>query len=274
MSEHAETSTKTSGTTDATASDPTTLNNGDSIKRYANRLNKYKAGQSPTTLYPSQSRSFNPGLSWLGDDEFESTGLAFKLRRMAVSKPSPGPNKNANWNANPKSGPQRNDRKLQTRTRASDNAGKNATRSKNDLTRNPRSRQAPKTVESDFSTGQATSHPTLKPSPAPLRVDLKSADFTSLFGASPSLSTSPSSTSTKSTTTDNASSRVQLALEQYGGDYSNLVSGSLVTSQGSPIVYAKSTMGRRRDLGLDKRNTALGIIRGMVNKSEDSRPTA
>jgi len=84
----------------------------------------------------------------------------------------------------------------------------------------------------------------------------------------------PLPASTELTPADNASSRAQLTLEQHGGDYSNLVSGSLVTSQGSPIVYAKSTMGRRRDLGADKRDAALGIIQGMIDKPQDSRPTA
>ena len=272
-----ETSTEASGTTTATPSDPTTFNNGASINKYARRLNKYKAGQSPTTVYPSRTRSFQPGLSWLGDDEFESTGLAFKLahmQRAATSKSGRDLGNNENGNTNLGSGPRRNDEKFRTRAKVSVNANENASQPRKSPTRNPRSKQAPKTVESGLSTGPATPYPTLKPSPAPLRVDLKSTDFTSLFGASPSISAPPSLTSTKFIPTDNASSRVQLALEQYGGDYSNLVSGSLVTSQDSPTVYAESTMARRRDLGPDKRSTALQIIQGMVDKPQGSQPTA
>ena len=58
----------------------------------------------------------------------------------------------------------------------------------------------------------------------------------------------------KPTPTDNASRRVQLALEYQGGDYSRLVSNTLVTSQGNPLVYAERTMARRRELGPNGRN--------------------
>jgi len=273
-SRRAETSTETSGTATTTPSDSTTTFNGD---KYVRRLNEYKAGQSPTTFHPSRTRTFQPGLSWLGDDEFESTGLAFKLARhhmqrvAAGKKSNPGWDESANRNANPGSGHRRNDQGPRIRTKTSHNAEKNTSRPRKELTKNPRSEWAPNT---SLSTEPDTSYQTLKPSPAPLRVDLESTDFTSLFGAPPSLSVSPSPTSTKITPADNASSRAQLALEQHGGDYSNLVSGSLVTSQGSPIVYAKSTMARRRDLGPDKRDAALGIIQGMIGKPQDSRPTA
>lgn len=272
--ESAKTSTETSGTTATAPSDPTVVNNEASIEKYAKRLNKYKAGQSPTTLHPARTRSHQPGLSWLGDDEFESTGLAFRLAsRLTASKPGggSGPRNNANLG----SGPRKNHQKPRTRAEASDNAGKNGSQPRKDLARKPRSKQVDaKTTKPSLSTGVAASRPTSEPSPAPLQVDLKSTDFASLFGAFSSIPVSPSSTSTEATPTDNASRRAQFTLEQYGGDYSNLVSSSLVTSQGNPIVYAESTMARRRDLGPDRRNTALRIIQGMIGESQGSRPTA
>ena len=291
--EGTKTSTGTSETT-AAPSDPAVFNNGAGVNGYARRLNKYKAGQSPATAYPERTRSSQPGLSWLGDDEFESTGLAFRLarhhvQRMAASKPTGGSdsNKNGNREKGPDSGPRRNNEKTRTRAQASHRADNRASHPKKDLTHKSQPRrvdaakaETPEAVKRSVSTGPAASHPTLKPSPVPqtplhpLHVDLGSTDFTSLFGTSPSLSTAPSSTSTKTTPADNVSRRVQLALEHHGGDYSKLVSGSLVTSQGDPSAYAESTMARRRDLGPNRRNSALGIVRGMIGKSQGSQPMA
>lgn len=282
MSKSTGTSTRASETTSSAPSDPTVVNNGTSIKKYARGLNEYKAGQSPATLYPARTRSFQPGLSWLGDDEFESTGLAFRLARHHVQRATasksvgvPGPRENENLG----SGPRRNDERTRTRVTALNNADEKAPRPKRDPAQKPRLKQAgvveakvPETVEPGISTGPATSRPTLKPSHTPLHVDLGSTDFTSLFGASPYLSATPVSTNTKTILADNVSRRVQLALE-HGGDYSNLVSGTLVTSQGSPITYAENTMGRRRDLGPDGRNAALKIIRGMIGRPQGSQPT-
>lgn len=292
-SEGTEISTGTSGTTVA-PSDPAVVNNGAGINKYARRLNKYKAGQSPATVYLERARSSQPGLSWLGDDEFESTGLAFRLarhqvQRMTVSKPTGGfgSSKNASGNADLGSGPRGNNEKGRTRTKASEKIDNRASQPRRDLAQKSQPRRVyamkseiPRIVKPSASTGPAISHPTLKPTPAPqtpvrpLQVDLESTDFTSLFGASPSLSAVPSSTNTKTTPADNVSRRVQLALEHHGGDYSRLISGSLVTSQGDPSVYAESTMARRRDLGPNRRNSALGIVRGMIGKSQGSQPTA
>lgn len=285
-----------SGTASTAPPNPTVVNNGASINKYARRLNKYKAGQSPATLYPERTRSFQPGLSWLGDDEFESTGLAFRLarhniQRIAASKPTSsfGSSKNVNKDANPGPGLRKNDgKKIQTRAKASNNADRKPSRPpRKDIT--PKSRptqvdvmaktETSKTVKPGVSTRSTTPNPILKPSPAlqtpvsPVHVDLKSTDFTSLFGASPSLSAAPS-TNTKATPTDDASRRVQLALEYHGGDYSKLVTNSLVTSQGDPLVYAENAMARRRELGSNRRNGALRIVQGMVGKSQASQPTA
>lgn len=249
-----------------------------STRSFARNLDRYKAGQSPATFHPKRNRTIQPGLSWLGDDEFESAGLAFRLarrhtERLAVSKPTGGLGfgQNANSNAGPGSGPRGNDRRQRTPAGVSGNAVKGASQPKKGLVQKSRPKQMDATKTR---VPRTVSSPTLKPSPAPLHINLNSTDFTSLFGASPSLSTSPSSPRTGTTPIDDASSRVQLALEQHGGDYSKLVSSSLVTSEGSPTVYAESTMARRRDLGPEKRSTALEIIRGMVDKTQGPQPTA
>ena len=244
------------------------VGNRSSINKYARGLNGYKAGQSPATVYPEHARSSQPGLSWLGDDEFESTGLAFRLshlshlQRVAVRKPTghSGPRRDANRHGNPGSGTGESNEKRRTRVEAFNNGNKKASRPKKDTPQESQPKQA-----------------VLEPSPTPRQpahVDIESTDFTSLFGASPSLSTTPSPTSTKSNPTDDASRRVQLALEYHGGDYSKLISSSLVTSQGSPLTYAESAMGRRRGLGSNRRNGALAIVQGMIAKSQGSQPTA
>jgi len=169
---------------------------------------------------------------------------------------------------------------------ASNNVYKKASRPKKDLTQKSQPRQAhttknraSQTIRSETSTGPATSYPTLKPSstsktPAhTAHIDLKSTDFTSLFGASPSPSVAPSSMSTKTTPVNDTSRRVQLIFESRGGDYSRLISGPLVTSQGDPSVYAERAMARRRELGSNERNRALEIIRGMIGRSQGSQPT-
>ena len=264
-SESTEIGPGTSGTTSAAPHNPTVVDNKATIHKYARRLDKYKAGQSPATVYPERMRSSQPGLSWLGDDEFESTGLAFKLarlhvQRVAANKPAgdSGPRENANKHGNQSSGDGKNDEKTRTRVKTSSNTYRKVTRPKEHTPQRTRPKQA-----------------VLEPSPTPqlpAHVDIKSTDFASLFGASPSLSATPSPMSTKSTPTDDTSRRVQLALEYHGGDYSRLVSTSLVSSQGSPLAYAESAMVRRRDLGYNRRNGALAIVRGMINKSPGSQP--
>ena len=286
--EKASEGTGTLGPASTAPSDPTVVNNG---TRHARRSSNYADRRTPGTPHHKQTRSSQPGLSWLGDDEFESTGLAFKLarhhmQRMAANKPTgdSGPSKNANKYANPGSGPRKNDGAARTWGKTSDNTNKRASQPKNDLTRKSQPRRAdttktttPRTVRSGVSTGPATSYPTLKPFSVPetpartAHINLESADFTSLFGTSPPLSAAPSSTSAKTTPTDGASRRVQLILESRGGDYSRLVSGPLVTSQGDPSVYAERAMARRRELGSNERNRALGIIRGMIGKSQGSQ---
>ena len=271
---------KMSGTITDVPSDPTVVANKAGMQRYARGLNKYKAGQSPTTAYPTQNWTFRPGLSWLGDDEFESTGLAFRLarhqvQRTAALKAAEGRDSknNTNKNASRGPGPRKSDNQPRVRKKPTGRADKDTQIPQPDQVDFVKTK-APKTAQPSLSKGPVTSYPTVRPSSTPLRVDVNSTDFTSLFGTSPSLPTSPSSISMKRIPTDNAASRLQLALEQYGGDYSNLVSDSLVTSQGSPIAYAQSAMARRRDLGPDRRDIALGIIEGMIGKSQDSRPTA
>ena len=225
----------------------------------------YDPGQSPATIYPERARSSQPGLSWLGDDEFESTGLAFRLarlQRVVAEKPTghSGPRRDASRHENPSSRTGKNDEKPGTRVKVSNNGDKKASRPKRDTPRESQPKQA-----------------VLKPSPIPkppAHVDIESTDFTSLFGASPSLPAALSPSNTRTTPTDDASRRVQLALEYRGGDYSRLVSSSLVTSQGSPLTYAESAMARRRGLGSNRRNDALAIVQGMVVRSPSSQPTA
>ena len=279
-SDSAKTSTGTSETTTDVPYDPTVVTDRDGMQRYARGLNKYKAGHSPTTAFPTNKWTFQPGLSWLGHDEFESTGLAFKLarhqkQRSAALEATEGsnPQRDANKNTNRASGPRKSDYQPRARKKPADHRDKGAQipqLGRVDVAKT----KAPTTTKPGLSTGLTTSHPTAEPSPAPLRVDVNLTDFTSLFGASPSLPVPSPSISVESTPTGSAPSRLQLTLEQYGGDYSNLVSGSLVTSQGSPITYARSTMARRRDLGPDKRGIALGIIQGMISGSEDTQRTA
>ncbi|KAF9647437.1 hypothetical protein BDM02DRAFT_2676955 [Thelephora ganbajun] len=199
------------------------------------------------------------------------------MQRVAAGKPTGGSgfNKNANKNANPGSGPRKNYEKPRTQAKPP--------QPKKDLAQKSRPKQVDATrtetlraVKPDVS-GGSTTYSILGSSPAPqtiVHVELESTDFASLFGASPSLSASPSTASLKTTPTDAASRRVQLILEYQGGDYSKLVPNSLVTSQGSPLVYAESTMARRRELGPNRRNDALGIVRGMIDKSQGSQPTA
>lgn len=265
----------------------TVVNKEPNVDKYASRLKQFKAGQSPTTFRPERKRSFQPGLSWLGDDEFETSGLAFKLarhhmRRVAENKlaSASDSDKNASRDAEPGYGPRKGVERTKTRARASDRPGNEAS--------NPRREYRPKKVDTtkteasrNVKTGaakqQAASRPTLKPSPAPkmpVQVDLGSTDFTSLFGAPPSLSPKDLSTSTRITPTDATSRRVQLALECHGGDYSKLVPEPLATSKGSPIVYAASTLGRRRDLGPNMKNNALEIIRSMAGRSLGSQQTS
>jgi len=256
--------TETPGTTSPVFSNIAVGNRG-SLNKYARRLDKYKAGQSPATVYPERARSSQPGLSWLGDDEFESTGLAFRLtnlQRVAARK-SPGhsePRRDANRRGDLGSLTGKNEEKPRTRAKAFKNGDKKVSRPTKDRSQESLPKQA-----------------VLKPSPTPQQpahVDIESTDFASLFGASPSLSATPSPTSAKPTPTDDASRRVQLALEYHGGDYSRLISGSLVTSQGSPLVYAESAMARRRGLGSNRRNGALAIVQGMITKSPGSQLTA
>jgi hypothetical protein len=83
---------------------PYVTNNEASVNKYAKRLSEYKTGQSPVMAYPERTWSFQPGLSWLGDVEFESTGLAFRLachhkqlrtlvrRRYTLRRPRPSRN--------------------------------------------------------------------------------------------------------------------------------------------------------------------------------------
>ena len=209
------------------------------------------------------------------------------MRPVAASKPADGSgsSKNVKKNANSGSGPRKNDEKNRTRAKASNNADGNGSQPKKDAIRKHQPKQvytiakaeALETVNPGVSTGPTTPHPTPKPSPAPqipVHVNLKSADFTSLFSASLPLSTAPSSTDTKAIPADDASRRVQLVLEHQGGDYSKLVSGSLVTSQGDPLLYAESTMARRRELGFKRRSGALRIVQGMVGRSQGFQPTA
>ena len=181
---------------------------------------------------------------------------------MAAEKPAghSGPRRDANRHGNPASRSGKNDEKPRTRVKALHNGDKKASRPKRDT---PQKSQ-PKQVVLEPS-------PTPKP---PAHVDIESTDFTSLFGGSPSLSVASSPSNMKTTPTDDASRRVQLALEYHGGDYSRLVSSSLVTSQGSPLAYAESAMARRRGLGSNRRNGALAIVQGMVIKSPGSQPTA
>ena len=270
----------------AAPSNSSVAKNDTGLSRYANRLNKYQAGQSPTVVHPARRRTFQPGLSWLGDDEFETTGLAFKLarhhtQRQAANKLGRNSNSkmNPNGKVNPGFHPGRNDGKTQTRVTASDNAKKNVSQPKRGPPHNPRPKQAdpPVAVNLDVPQATATSHQTLKPSPkpqTPTPIDFGLTDFTSLFGASPSLPDAPSSTITKINATDAVSRRVQFALEYHGGDYSKLIPDSLATSQGDPMVYAANTIGRRRDLGPNRRNGALEIVRGMIGKSLGPQPTA
>jgi len=266
--ERAEYSPRTSGTTSTHPRSPPLIDRAARIDKYAQRLNSYRASQSPATAYPERTRSSKPGLSWLGDDEFESTGLAFKLariqvqRRVAAEKPTGhfSPRKDINHRGDPGPGGVKNDERARTRVKASNNDNKKASGPKKDTPKKPKPKPE-----------QAVPQPSPAPQ-LPAHVNMKSTDFASLFGASPSLSTAPSTTSTKPTPTDHTSRRVQLALEYRGGDYSRLVSSSLVTSQGSPLVYAESAMVRRKDLGSNRRNGALAIVQGMINKSAGSQP--
>jgi len=208
------------------------------------------------------------------------------MQRVVASKSTggSGSNKHANKNANRGSSPRKDDEKSRTRVKASSNLGHRVLQPKKNPVQKSQPRrvdtagtETPQTVRPRVSTGPDTTHLTPKSSPVPqtpVHVNLKSTDFTSLFGASPSLSGAPSLASMKTAPTDNASRRVQLALEYQGGDYSKLVSNTLVTSQGNPLVYAERTMARRRELGPNGRNGALGIVRGMIGRSQDSQPTA
>lgn len=207
------------------------------------------------------------------------------MQRAAATKPNGGsyPNRNANGKANSGSGPRRNDGTTRTRVKVSDDARKNVSHPKRGPAQNSRPKHAdppeaatPKTVNPGVPKGTVTSHQTLKLSPAPqmpTHIDFGSTDFTSLFGPSSSFSDTPSSTSIKTTAANAVSRRVQLTLEHHGGDYSKLISSSLATSHGDPLVYAASTMARRRDLGPNGRNGALEIVRGMIGKSVGSQPT-
>jgi len=264
----------------AASTNSTVVNKEPNVAKHANRLKQFEAGKSSTTFRPERKRTFQPGLSWLGDDEFETGGLAFKLarhqmRRAAENKlaGASDSNKNASGDAKPGYGPRENVERTQTRVRASDRLGSEAS--------NPRREFRPKRVDPTKSEAhskrQATTRPTLRPSPAPkmpAQVDLGSTDFTSLFGAPPSLSHKDLSTSTRITPADATSRRVQLALEHHGGDYSKLVPKPLATSEGSPIVYAASTLARRRDLGPNMRNNALEIIRSMAGRPLGSQQSS
>ncbi|KAF9778224.1 hypothetical protein BJ322DRAFT_1093757 [Thelephora terrestris] len=248
-----------------------------SANKPARRPNNYKAGQSPATFQPERTRTFQPGLSWLGDDEFESTGLAYKLarhhmQREAASKPAggSGPDRNTNRNANAGSGPRTNGENARTRTKASNNFETEASQRRRDPSHTHLSKQRdpPKVETSQTARRPATSYPTLKLKPSPVpqtpaHVNFESTDFTSLFGAS-SLPTTYTPTSQRIAPSDAVSRRVQLALEYRGGDYSNLAPKTLVTSQGDPLVYAANTLARRRDLGPNMRSSALEIVREMV----------
>lgn len=286
----------------AASSGSTVVKTDANTEDYARRLNKYKAGQSPAVLRPQRTRTFQPGLSWLGDDEFESTGLAYKLARhhlqraAATARKPPGSDSIRDTTSQMNSGfrPSAwgNDQKMRTRARASDDARENFSQPQREIAQNRRPRRAdslktnslktgslktesPRTVNLEVAKTTAASHQTLKPSPKPqmpTHIDFGSTDFTSLFGTS-SLSNVPSSTRTKTTATDAVSRRVQLTLEHYGGDYSKLVPDSLATGRGDPLVYAASTVARRRDLGPNRRNTALEIVRGMIERSPSSQPT-
>lgn len=224
------------------------------------------------TFHPERTRTFQPGLSWLGDDEFESTGLAFRLSRHlmrpeTINEPTSG------------SRPRRNGENTRTRVKPSENT-KAATTSKHkrDSTQNRRpervDRPKAKAVKLGVSKEPITPRPTSRP-PAPQtpsHVDFESTDLTSLFGVS-TLPIVPPSTTTRITPTDAASRYVQLALEYRGGDYSRLVPNTLVSSEGDPLIYAANTMARMRDLGPNRRSNALEIVRGMVGNSQVSQPT-
>jgi hypothetical protein len=164
---------------------------------------------------------------------------------------------------------------MKARVKGLENVKQKASQRKRTPARDLRPKQAdpPKTVDL---VAPKASQKTIDPPPTPktsVHLDFGSTDFTSLFAASDSLSDAPSSTGTKTTTTDAASRRVQLALELHGGDYSKLIPNGLVNSQGDPLVYATSTMARRKDLGPNGRNNALEIVRGMIGKSLGSQPT-
>ena len=263
---------------------PLTSDNAD-VDGNARRLNEYKAGRSPTNILHERRRTFQPGLSWLGDDEFESAGLASKLARhhtrptVARDLPIHIDSKRNRDDLEKLSRPHRRNgpkKRVQVETlRNAENSASQPKRPKRDTVRAPRQKQAdppkPKAVKLD---APKPSQQTPKRPPTPKApVHLESTNFATLFAAPAFLSDAPSSTVTKTTTTDAASRRIQFALELHGGDYSKLVPNSLVTSQGDPLVYAASTMARRRDLGPNGRLNALEIVRGMVGRSSGSQPT-
>lgn len=185
------------------------------------------------------------------------------------------------------SSPRRTHEGTHPRVKASDDAKSDGSQPKRDSpARKPRRKQEhppkagnPETANLNPKVHEQapTSRPTLKPSPAPqtpIRVDFGSTDFTSLFGVSASLSDVPPSTITKTIAADAVSRRAQLALEYHGGDYSKLVPNTFATGPGDPLVYAASTLARRRDIGPNRRSNALEIIRGMVEKSLGPQPTS
>ena len=273
-----------SGPSSGPSPNSTTANHGPNFNKYPRHLNKNKD-------HPERIRSSQPDLSWLGDDDFESTGLAFKLARHhtqhpAANKPTGGfgSSTSPNWNANSGPGLRKNDERVRTRPATSNNADRKPSRPKKFTFQKSQPKQAdatakaetPEAVRPRVSKKPATARSTLNPTPipqSPVRIDPQSTDIMSLFGTSPPIFVAPPSTSTETIPTDDASRRAQFALEYYGGDYSKFVSNSLVTSEDDPSVYAKSTMARRRDLGPNTKNNALGLIRGMIGKSQNLQPT-
>lgn len=260
------------------------------MRKYANRLNKYKAGQSPAVLHPDRKRSFQPGLSWLADDEFESTGLAFRLARHYAQRSTRqrfADRSPVNRGEDTGSDPLRDNRRARTAAEDSNNAEQAISRPRSNLADNrarqrrehparthasnsTRSFNETRSSENSRTANQpVTPRPTLERSPAsqrPEHVDLGLTDFTSLFGASPTSSPESPSAEKRVTPADAASRRIQLTLEYHGGDYSRLVPDPSATSWRDPSVYAAITMARRRDLGPKRRSSALNIVQGMVGK--------
>jgi hypothetical protein len=244
---------------------------------------------NPPRFRTTPRRTSHQDSSWLGDRDFENSGLASRLAGKphlqsstpSTTQPTPAVDNNGEASNLPPSTPisthsymLRSERTTQssisvgyhTRGDSRDNIHQTSPPGSRRITRRTPKRSPDLQLRRDNRTrsGNSDAHKFFEedgPVLPPTSANFEATDLDQLFAKPMPTPTEPASDKRQG-----IFGRVQLTLEHKGGDYSRLLPKTIAGDKLTPVSCAQATIARRRDVGINQRIGALQIVESMVGK--------